>query len=154
ITKLRLHNFKGHRETSLVLPRFAILVGDNGSGKTTVLEAVKMVGEMNLRGDVAIAERIIRRGAKDVSITLDGDGWAGQAALALVAPDAPRWSLRVSGMDAAGSFKAESRHPTEPLEDAIHRLHRAMGAAALYRFRAEQVAASAYAYQADTVVGE
>ncbi len=38
ITRFRLENFKGHRDTDLALQPFTVLVGDNGSGKTSVLE--------------------------------------------------------------------------------------------------------------------
>ena len=37
IRQFRLEDFKGHRDTDLVLERFTVLVGDNGSGKTSLL---------------------------------------------------------------------------------------------------------------------
>jgi predicted ATPase len=43
ITKLTLDNFKGHRHTELDLGRFTVLVGPNGSGKTSVLEALHLM---------------------------------------------------------------------------------------------------------------
>lgn len=40
ITSVRLQHFKGHRDTGIPLGRFTVLVGPNGSGKTSVLEAL------------------------------------------------------------------------------------------------------------------
>ncbi|MDC0744459.1 AAA family ATPase [Polyangium mundeleinium] len=40
ITSVRLQNFKAHRDTTVELGRFTVLVGPNGSGKTSVLEAL------------------------------------------------------------------------------------------------------------------
>ena len=44
ITNFELHDFKGHRDTRLTLGRFTALVGDNASGKTSVLEALELLG--------------------------------------------------------------------------------------------------------------
>lgn len=41
ITSIRLQDFKGHRDTTVPLGRFTVLVGPNGSGKTSVLEALR-----------------------------------------------------------------------------------------------------------------
>src|ERR1700742_1032297 len=46
ITRLRLENFKAHRDTDLALRQFTVLVGDNGSGKTSVLEALRLPGKL------------------------------------------------------------------------------------------------------------
>lgn len=40
ITKVRLQSFKAHRDTTVPLGRLTVLVGPNGSGKTSVLEAL------------------------------------------------------------------------------------------------------------------
>jgi len=40
LTSIRLRNFKAHRDTTVPLGRFTVLVGPNGSGKTSVLEAL------------------------------------------------------------------------------------------------------------------
>ncbi|MDI3285575.1 ATP-binding protein [Polyangium sp. 15x6] len=41
ITSVRLQNFKAHRDTTVELGRFTVLVGPNGSGKTSVLQALQ-----------------------------------------------------------------------------------------------------------------
>lgn len=40
ITSVTLKNYKAHRDTTIELGRFTVLVGPNGSGKTSVLEAI------------------------------------------------------------------------------------------------------------------
>ncbi len=44
VEKLEVHNFKGLRDSTVPLSRFTVLVGPNGSGKTTVLQALQAVG--------------------------------------------------------------------------------------------------------------
>jgi len=78
ITNFELHDFKGHRDTRLTLGRFTALVGDNASGKTSVLEAIELLGTLdpdpisNLRG-VRNPSDLVRRGGK--SVRLGADGW-------------------------------------------------------------------------------
>jgi predicted ATP-dependent endonuclease of OLD family len=42
IRSFGIRDFKGHRDTELELGRFTLLVGDNASGKTSVLDALAM----------------------------------------------------------------------------------------------------------------
>lgn len=44
LTSIRLQNFKAHRDTTVPLGRFTVLVGPNGTGKTSVLEALLGLG--------------------------------------------------------------------------------------------------------------
>ncbi len=39
LTSIHLHSWKAHRDTTVPLGKLTLLVGPNGSGKTTVLEA-------------------------------------------------------------------------------------------------------------------
>ena len=43
ITQLSIENFRGVRTTNLLLPDHAVLIGDNNTGKSTVLEALDLV---------------------------------------------------------------------------------------------------------------
>ena len=43
IRRLAIHNFRGIRQASILLPRHAVLIGDNNAGKTTLLEAMDLV---------------------------------------------------------------------------------------------------------------
>jgi predicted ATPase len=45
IERCRLVNFRKHADISVPLSRFALLVGDNGAGKTSVLQAVHLAGQ-------------------------------------------------------------------------------------------------------------
>jgi predicted ATPase len=44
ITSLELRNFKAHRETTLPLGQLTVLVGPNSAGKTSVLQALAVLG--------------------------------------------------------------------------------------------------------------
>jgi len=43
VSRLKVHNFRGIKEASLLFPDHAVLIGDNNVGKTTVLEAIDLV---------------------------------------------------------------------------------------------------------------
>lgn len=46
IHSIRIQDFKGHRDTTVPLGRLTVLVGPNGSGKTSVLEALKLHSDL------------------------------------------------------------------------------------------------------------
>ena len=78
ISRFELRDFKGHRATQLTLGRFTMLVGDNASGKTSVLEALGLQFSF---GDSPAAilrnnwspEDLLRRGS-DGTITFVSEG--------------------------------------------------------------------------------
>ncbi len=43
IRKLKIENFRGIKSAELLLPKHAVLIGDNNTGKTTILEAIDLV---------------------------------------------------------------------------------------------------------------
>ena len=43
LSRLRIQNFRGIRRTTLLFPDHVVLIGDNNSGKSTVLEAIDLV---------------------------------------------------------------------------------------------------------------
>ncbi len=49
IESLRLQNFKGHRDTTIELGRLTVLVGPNGSGKTSVLQALQILSQLVMK---------------------------------------------------------------------------------------------------------
>ncbi len=90
IDSIRIQDFKGHRDTALKLGRLTVLVGPNGSGKTSVLEALELQQRLAtsdtrrvFRGNQAFedlrrarAERIVlgsRGRSRDDSFSLDLD---------------------------------------------------------------------------------
>lgn len=50
IRKIRIRNFKSIKETELDIPSFAVLVGNNASGKTNFLKAIALISLL-ARGD-------------------------------------------------------------------------------------------------------
>src|SRR5262249_20936802 len=45
LSSIRLVDFKGHEDTTVTLKPFTVLVGPNGSGKTSVLQAIHLMGK-------------------------------------------------------------------------------------------------------------
>ena len=43
IRRLDIHNYRGIRQARILLPKHAVLIGDNNTGKTTLLEAMDLV---------------------------------------------------------------------------------------------------------------
>lgn len=41
--RIRINNFRGIKQSTLILPKHGVLIGDNNTGKTTVLEALDLV---------------------------------------------------------------------------------------------------------------
>ncbi len=147
ITSLTLRNFKGHRETTVPLGRFAALVGPNGSGKTSVLEALwlqsRLVhGKRNhvLAGDWAAAD-FRRRGASG-STSIGSTGlmkereWFLQLTLAGTAPAITwRWN---------GSPNVEEQPWSHDLPGAAGSARSAVGRATLYQLDGRRIASAAY----------
>jgi len=83
LKSLQFHNFKALREVDVDdLDRLNVLVGPNGSGKTSVLEAVHYVAQLGTRPYCSIftherdPKHLLRRGEKEMSVSLSGQ-WAG-----------------------------------------------------------------------------
>jgi len=43
IAKIKIYNFRGIKSAELLLPEHVVFVGDNNTGKSTVLEAIDLV---------------------------------------------------------------------------------------------------------------
>ena len=43
IRKIDIKNFRGIKNASVLLPKHAVMIGDNNTGKTSVLEAIDLV---------------------------------------------------------------------------------------------------------------
>lgn len=161
ITHFRIENFKGHRDTNLALERFTVLVGDNGSGKTSVLEALQLPGRLGKNvDDLALAE-LLRRGANHIQLSSDGSThgqrWTSSLEVTMPghSPWGNAWALKAGGVDHTGQFSGDG-----PLDaaggynEALRKITNLMGQVCLYRFRADQVAASAYSEKAGASVAE
>ena len=55
ITSVEIKNFKSIKSLAIDLPKFTVLVGPNGSGKTNVVQALELFGQMVGRGSTSPA---------------------------------------------------------------------------------------------------
>jgi predicted ATPase len=171
IKKFSLRNFKCHRDTQLELGRFTMLVGDNASGKTSVLDALALQASIGdnpvraLRGAFA-PEDLLRRGS-DAPIVLGSEGVRGRqfwkTAFTLQAKTAESggvkpvksWELTVAGELEGASFAANASGSDgggNHHGGAWDRFEKALGTTAVYRLRPDRIAAAAYSDQPDTSI--
>lgn len=72
IENISLHNFRGYKELKLDFdPKFNLIIGDNGSGKTAILEALTVAIGSFFLGIRNINSRSILN--KDIHIRTSGD---------------------------------------------------------------------------------
>ena len=161
ITQFRLENFKGHRDTDLVLQQLTLLVGDNSSGTTSVLEALQLPGQLATHADDLVLEDLLHRGAKQMRLSFEGvthgDPWT--ASFELTAPPNEvwhdTWTLETKGPDKQGQLgEAASLGRDDLPERALRRIMPLPGPIALYRFQSDRVAASAYSDRPETSVAD
>lgn len=81
IGTITLRNYKGHTATSFSCDRLTVLVGENASGKTSVLQAVQWISE-GIRN--TMPARYLRRGARDLEIALSSRSPRGETKIAAV----------------------------------------------------------------------
>ena len=106
ICRIKIKNFRGVKEATIFPPKHAVLIADNNTGKTTVLEAI----------DLALGpDRLYRRPPVDEHDFFRGE-YAGDAkgAASLAASDA-----EASEKEDAASDKAEMEPPRIEIEVAI-----------------------------------
>jgi predicted ATPase len=154
ITKLHIHNFKGHSETALALPRFAVLVGDNGSGKTSVLEALRLPAQLVPPIPDTLRDGLLRRGARTLALTIENGRETAHLKFEKDLPSPPHWTIEAKGTDHDGDFRGNWNPHTPSFQEAIARVQRITGEVALYRFRAEKIAASAFGRRVQSQVQE
>jgi len=149
LTQLRLENFKGHHDTELALPQFAVLVGDNSSGKTSVLEALRLPDQIAEHVNPAFDD-LVHRGTNHMRLsfagTARGEAWTAAISLDAIPERGQRdgWLLDLRGTDNHGRFDHEAGGGPAAAAQTLHRITALLGSTALYRFQADRVAASAY----------
>ncbi len=141
LTSIRLQDFKGHRDTEIPLGRFTVLVGPNGSGKTSVLEALWLQSELAfeppnivLVGDRDPADLLRREAPGPIALESAG-AWKGKT-----------WSCRKEIPTGVFSPRLEGID--------VNDVANALGLAALYKLDATKIAAAAYSDQPSGAVGE
>jgi predicted ATPase len=150
ITSIRLQDFKGHRDTNVPLGRFSVLVGPNGSGKTSVLEALWLQSQFARRqvaqvltGDWSAGD-LLRRGAEGPIILTSVGTRAGE-----------NWSTRTEIKPGSANLVWNSgagERSTGPISDYafcdfVPEIVLATGPAALYKLNAERISVAAYSDQ-------
>lgn len=140
IDSIRLENFKGHRDSTISLGRFTVLVGPNGAGKTSVLDAldvqsqiIYLTSEDALSGNRAFGD-LLRRGAK-APMVLTSQGTS----------EGVTFSFR-SEITGTTAVDYEWRHGNDKRSHDIRvsDLRPFLGPATLYKLNAERIAAAAY----------
>jgi predicted ATPase len=155
IDRFALRDFKAHRATELELGRLTVLVGDNASGKTSVLDALALQGSIRppiddiLRGAWSIPN-LLRRGASSNQIALESSGirgpevWSTQLHLTLTSEQ-----MCEVNISAQMGLERHEASATAGPSGFGHRgdwslIRATVGTAAMYRLRAEQIAAASY----------
>jgi len=133
LTRLTLRDFRNHAATRLdTMAAFNVLTGENGAGKTNVLEAISLLAPGRGLRRAQIAEMAAAQGTGGFAIAAELE----QGALALgtaTAPDAPgRRTVRINGAEGPANRLAEWLSITW-LTPAMDRLF-AEGAGARRRF--------------------
>jgi predicted ATPase len=169
ITSVHLRNFKAHRSTRIELERFMMLVGDNVSGKTSVLDALRLQAALNpnpvhaLSGDSLPDDLLRRNSERPLVLTATGSvgdkTWKARSELTVLPqsgnePTRP-WKLVLTGHDGKRQFGAEASGQGGgggSQRDGWSAIGDTLGRASLYRFRADQIAAAAYSNRTDADV--
>lgn len=113
--RLEIKNFRGIKAATVLLPAHGVLIGDNNTGKTTILEALDLVlGPDRLNRQPPIDEHDFFRGAYRVAPAPAAEGEAaaapaeGAAAVkAEPAAEAPRIEIEVTVIDLTDEQKAK-----------------------------------------------
>ncbi len=160
LATFQLQDFKGHRDTEVPLGRFTMLVGDNGSGKTSVLEALWLQGAIApnppavLNGDW-YPDDLLRRGAAG-PIRFSSEGkrgpgvWKSKIEIAVRESD---WKLLALTGDPLGLIaEATGNRGGGSASGGWPAISGLIGGAGLYRLQANRIAAAAYSGRTDTVI--
>lgn len=151
IQSVRLKNFKGHRETEIPLGRLTMLVGDNASGKTSVLEALAILSSLGgpretwLHGKRAPID-LMRRGVAE-GITIETISNRRETCAVTLAPRHRGNSIShwVGLLNRNGvRTQEESFDPAITPVPIWNDVREVVGKAVLYRLDAEKISESAY----------
>lgn len=159
ITHFQLKDFKGHRDTELSLERFTMFVGDNASGKTSVIEALYLQSLLVTDPEAALSgsfapDDLRRRGAAGTILlesrgTRQGLPWSSQLTVSLPGDS---WMVTCASVDVTAGWGPASidigqLNDKSELDYWAHvskNAARQIGTARLYRFAPTKIAASAY----------
>ncbi len=155
IRELTLQDFKGHRSTTVPLGPFTLLVGDNGSGKSSVLEALWLQSAIALDpailGDDYAPTDLIRRGAQaPIVIASASDQLSSH--IEIILGGSGDWSTSVGVKKALATLTAEADRRHGMHTGSWKRIREVMWRARLYSFNAARIAQAAYSDDPTAVV--
>jgi predicted ATPase len=167
ITSIQLRSFKGHRDTTVPLGRLTVLVGPNGTGKTSVLQALSLMAKlMNdepakiLQGDMSPQDLLRRSEQGPITFAAEGTDNARPWKIAMQFSEPGPQSnhhqaLRVDWSH--GAHKGYVETIASPFDHAEHeaeggRLASLISPAVLYHFDARRIAAAAYSSEENPTV--
>ena len=152
IQKIRLQNFKGHVDTEVPLGRLTMLVGDNASGKTSVLDALWLQAALYpdptlvLKDDFA-PEDLVRRGSTGPAV-ITGAGASPTSWSTVLKIDPSQDTPDLDGVLAGKKLSSSA----DDFKTAWELIPATWGRAGFYRLQANKIAAPAYSYKPDPEV--
>lgn len=160
ITSLTIENFKAHRSTTIQLGRLTVLVGPNGSGKTSVLQALRCLGQLIAQPATSVFQggyepgAVLRKESNEpIAVRVHGvsagQPWSMSFEVAVAQPDVAgrrSWGIRYEGLAPDGRSILGDRSnlslTTQLKSPAV--FLRPLAPASVFRFDPRQVAASSY----------
>jgi len=119
VCRLNVANFRGVKSATILLPKHAVLIGDNNTGKTTLLEALDLVlGPDRLNRQPPIDEHDFFQG-KYLAKAADAGGEAAEDEGADAQPDAAKPELAGEGGAGEAGAAAAADAPRIEIEVAI-----------------------------------
>jgi predicted ATPase len=167
IDQVRIQNLKAHRDTQIDLGRFTVLVGPNGSGKTSVLQALHAMGFLARKDkdpyDVlpgsspySVVNRASPAGpiAIEVRGHTDETAWIVSMGITLHSNDRgeERWEDEYAWRCGDEQFTSDPARNKRFYVTAPARLRTSLAGTELYHFDAGQIAAPAYSELAQPYV--
>jgi len=108
LTRLTLRDFRNHAATRLdAMATFNVLTGENGAGKTNVLEAISLLAPGRGLRRAAVAEMAAAQGAGGFAIAADLEDGALALGTATTAEAPNRRSVRINGAEGPANRLAE-----------------------------------------------